>query len=212
MPSNPPHPNPAILAENSSKTRQASKAETRRLLMAAGRELFAEKGFTETYAGEIAQRAGVAVGTIYLHFGDKEGLLREILLEAANEIYARVQQVYLDPPADMQALARAHIEAILQYVEENHRLAGFVIEMILSRHPAAVPMIDRAVGQVEEGIRLGAQYGVYRQDIDPRLAAHAEVYMNLGLLAWWAEDPTRASREAVIETLTKFRLSGIHAR
>ena len=75
MLTNDPLQNTTLTRPNSSKTRQDSKAETRRLLMKAGRDLFAEKGFTETYAGEIAQRAGMAVGTIYLHFGDKEGLL-----------------------------------------------------------------------------------------------------------------------------------------
>ncbi len=204
--------NSASRKQGNRKTRQASKAETRRLLMAAGRALFAEKGFAETYAGEIAQRAGVAVGTIYLHFGDKEGLLREILLEAVNEIHERVKQVYQKPSADMQELAWGHIEAIVQYVEENYCLAGFVMNLILARHPAAMPMIDQAIGQVEQSIREGTRYGIFRQDINPHLAARAEVNMNLGLLAWWAEDPSRATREEIIDTLTKFRLSGLHTK
>lgn len=49
-------------------TRQQNRAETRTLLLQAGLELFVEHGYETTRAVEIASRAGVAVGTLYLHF------------------------------------------------------------------------------------------------------------------------------------------------
>jgi AcrR family transcriptional regulator len=193
-------------------TRQANKAGTRRTILKAAEALFSTHGFEETRAEQIAREAGVAVGTIYLHFGDKEGLLRQILLEAADELNQRVAQVYQNPPADPQVLARAHVETIVQYVEEHESISGFVLGLMLSRRPAARPMLERAVEQVEQSIRQGQEQGIYRQDIDPHLAARAETQMNLGLLAWWAEDPHRASREEIINTLAKFRFSGLHVQ
>jgi hypothetical protein len=35
--------------------------------------------------------------------------------------------------------------------------------------------------------------------------------MNLGLIAWWIENPALATRAEIIDTLVKFRLSGLHA-
>ena len=202
-------PAPPLLNFNQ---RQLNKLETRKLLLDAGLELFVEHGFEQTHAIAIAQKAGVAVGTLYLHFGDKEGLLSEILLQAALELHDRVLQVYLNPPADPQMLARAHIEAMVEYIEENQKQARFLLGYAVQHNPVSARVIDQMVAQIEQSLRFGAEQGVYRSDIDPALAARAEANMNLGLLAWWTEDPRRASREQIIETLTKFRASGLHVR
>jgi len=192
--------------------RQASKAETRNTLLRAALELFVEKGFEETPASEIAQQAGVAVGTIYLHFGDKEGLLNAILENLADTIYSRVREVYQKhPAAPPEVLARMHIEQIVQYAEENQKLAPFVLSYALSRHPVGVMMIDSIVSQVEESIRQGQATGIYRTDILPPLAARAEAYMNLGLISWWIEHQDVRAREEIVDTLVKFRLSGLSA-
>jgi AcrR family transcriptional regulator len=192
--------------------RQLNKLETRRLLLDAGLELFVEHGFEQTHAIAIAQKAGVAVGTLYLHFGDKEGLLREILLQAARLLHERVSQVYQNPSPDPEMQARAHIEAMVQFIEENQQEARFMLSYALQRNPVSAGVIDSIVAQIEQSLRLGAECGVYRSDIDPALAARAEANMNLGLLSWWTEDPRRASRDQIIDTLTKFRASGLHIR
>jgi AcrR family transcriptional regulator len=197
---------------HSRNLRQTQKAKTRHTIMKAAKELFSRQGIEETRAEEIARRAKVGVGTIYLHFGDKNGLLRDILLEAADDLYQRILQVYQSPPTSPLQLARAHVEQLVRYIEENGRISGLVLGLIISGHPSAVPMLNRAVEQVEKHIIDGQEKGIYRQDINPQLAARAETQMNLGLLAWWAADVGRASREEIIDTLAKFRLSGLYTQ
>jgi AcrR family transcriptional regulator len=193
--------------------RQASKLETRNSLLQVALELFVEKGFEATRASEIAQKAGVAVGTIYLHFGDKDGLLSSILVDLADNIYIRVKEVYeKHPSARPEDLARMHIEQLIQYAEENQKMAPFVLDYALSRHPAGAKIIDFMVSQIEENIRQGQAAGVYRADIIPLLAARAEAHMNLGLISWWIEHHDIIAREDVVDTLVKFRLSGLYAQ
>jgi len=200
----------ATTAQDHPHIRQLNKAHTKRAILKVAEELFSSQGFAETRAEQIAQKAGVAVGTIYLHFGDKNGLLREVLLGAVEELHGRVLKVYQNPALDPFAQARAHVETLVQYVEEHERLASFVLNLMMSGHPAARPMLDRGAELVEGSLRQGQEQGICRRDIDPRLAARAESRMNLGLLAWWAEDPGRASREKIIDTLAKIRFSGLH--
>jgi len=191
--------------------RQVSKLETRNCILQAALELFIEKGFEAACASEIAQKAGVAVGTIYLHFGDKDGLLSAILVNLADDIYTRVREVYeKHPSAPPEDLARMHIEQIIQYTEENQKIAPFVLSYALSRHPVGAKMIDFMVSQIEENIRQGQAAGTYRNDILPPLAARAEAHMNLGLIAWWIEHQETISRADVVDTLVKFRLSGLY--
>jgi len=63
--------------------RRAERAAlTRRAILAAARDLFVSRGYTPTTVAEIAERAGVAVDTIYATIGRKPALMRE-LVEAA---------------------------------------------------------------------------------------------------------------------------------
>lgn len=60
--------------------RRRKQARPRELL-AAARDLFVEKGFAATRTDEIAQRAGVCKGTLYLYFDSKEDLFTELIEE-----------------------------------------------------------------------------------------------------------------------------------
>ena len=60
--------------------RRAEKAqETRRRIIEAARELFVADGYGATNLQDVADRAGVAVQTIYFTFGNKRALLKELV-------------------------------------------------------------------------------------------------------------------------------------
>src|SRR6478735_11478001 len=66
------------------KTSRAEKRRlTRRRIVAAAAELFLDQGYGTTTLDQVAIRAGVAVQTVYFHFGNKATLLKEALDEAA---------------------------------------------------------------------------------------------------------------------------------
>src|SRR5882672_10771760 len=59
--------------------RQAQRRET---ILAAALDEFSTSGFAATRLDDVARRAGVAKGTIYLHFSDKEALFQELVRSA----------------------------------------------------------------------------------------------------------------------------------
>lgn len=61
--------------------RVARRAGTREVIVAAATELFAAKGVTSTSIDDIAERAGIAKGSIYYNFGSKAGLVEAVLGE-----------------------------------------------------------------------------------------------------------------------------------
>ena len=63
----------------SSSRRQAQARETRRSILAAALELFVAGGYAATTISAIAERAGVALPTVYAVFGSKRELLRQLL-------------------------------------------------------------------------------------------------------------------------------------
>jgi AcrR family transcriptional regulator len=64
-------------------TRADQRRLTRRRIVAAAAELFLDNGYGVTTLDQVAARAGVAVQTVYFHFGNKATLLKEALDVAA---------------------------------------------------------------------------------------------------------------------------------
>jgi hypothetical protein len=69
---------PKALASN----RAERAAERRGAIIEAALDEFVARGFTATRIDDIASRAGVAKGTIYLHFKDKESMFEELIRTA----------------------------------------------------------------------------------------------------------------------------------
>jgi AcrR family transcriptional regulator len=69
-----------------------STVESRRDLLAAGREVFSEFGYVEARTEEMVARAGLTRGALYHHFGDKQGLFRAVLEEIQVELAAEINR------------------------------------------------------------------------------------------------------------------------
>lgn len=69
-----------------SPSQQDRRDATRGALLAAGRLLFAERGFADVPADEIVRSAGVTRGALHHHFGDKRGLFRAVFEQLEDEI------------------------------------------------------------------------------------------------------------------------------
>src|SRR4030095_2557623 len=86
----------AKAAPPSSKTakpptnRAIRAAERREAIVAAGLEEFVARGVAATWLDDVARRAGVAKGTIYLHFKDKEALFEELIRTAIVPLVTRL--------------------------------------------------------------------------------------------------------------------------
>lgn len=75
----------------SARRSQAERSETTRTaLLAAARELFAERGFAKTGREDIAERAGVTRGALYHHFGSKQEIFRAVVEQLEQELTDRV--------------------------------------------------------------------------------------------------------------------------
>src|ERR1700760_3027558 len=105
---------PAIPVDSLSANVNRNPDKYQRILDAAV-AVFAEKGFFSSRVADIADRAGVADGTVYLYFKNKE----EILMTAINTAFdgfmslARTELKKLADPAErLRRLAFLHLEAM----------------------------------------------------------------------------------------------------
>ena len=103
--------------KTSGGTAVAGHDETRRQLLEAAGEVFAEAGFRNATVREICRRAGANIAAVNYHFGDKEALYAEVLRyshEKAMEKYPLLGDV--GPDAPPQKKLRAFIYSLLRRI------------------------------------------------------------------------------------------------
>ena len=151
-----------------SKPRQ----EKRVRIVDAAVQVFAEKGFRGARISDIARAAGVADGTIYLYFRNKEDLLLTIFEEKVGEILVRLH---------------AALEGVSDPLDRIRAFAGFHFHQ-LRTHPALAQVLQVELRQssrflrdyrpeklwqyldVFDGLlREGQAAGALRDDLDPFL-------------------------------------------
>ncbi|MBV8912799.1 MAG: TetR/AcrR family transcriptional regulator [Acetobacteraceae bacterium] len=120
--------------------------QTRQLILRAALDSFLERGFEGTRMADVAARAGLAKGTLYLHFADKQALFEFVLRELISEPLAAFRAV---PPLAGDS-ARAVLERLvlplLRDLERSGRAA--VLRLIITeggRFPELAAMHRRLV-------------------------------------------------------------------
>src|SRR5690348_12841370 len=86
-------------------------------IVAAALELFVERGFAATKLADVARRAGVTKGTVYLYFDSKEALFKAVVRETIVPVIAQGEAL----AREFTGTASALLERL---VREYWRLVG----------------------------------------------------------------------------------------
>jgi len=168
------------------------KQETRRRIIESARKLFADKGFEQTTTRDIVADAGIAAGTLYNYFPTKESLAMTLIIEAldgAAEDFASTRRC----DESLEESLFAHVNAGLWRLAPHRRYLAEVLETALS------PFAERSPGGEAERLRLGHLETVGQLiagRAPPGAPAHSALTMHLywtlylGVLAFWANDPS----------------------
>ena len=101
-----------------SRKTNADKSEaTRGALIAVGRELFATRGYANTFTDEVADQAGVTRGALYHHFRRKEDLFRAIYGDVERELMEKIMTRIAPSGVRLDAWERLRVgvEAFLEF-------------------------------------------------------------------------------------------------
>jgi AcrR family transcriptional regulator len=112
--------------------RQARQSERREAILAAALEEFSVRGFAATRLDDVAQRAGVAKGTIYLYFRDKESLFQELVRAMLSPLVGVIEAAPLrDLP--VRTVAEMIVDVFVNEIYGTRRKD--VIRLILAEGP-----------------------------------------------------------------------------
>lgn len=152
-------------------TRRGRVEEKERAILAAARAVFVKHGFDRARMAEIAKKAGVAEGTIYLYYKTKTDLMQAVVLQFWDGITggaARAVEAGAPTFDQLRALADYHLTMMLrdrEFVELEVILRNTGVEPIASERTT----LKRYVAHFDAVFRRGQDRG--------DLAADAEVWM-----------------------------------
>jgi AcrR family transcriptional regulator len=160
-------------------------AERRQAIIEAAMEEFISRGFAATRLDDIAKRAGVAKGTIYLHFKDKESMFEELIRTAIVPVVGRMHG-----PLPAGASVRDALEAFaLTFIKEiaTTRRADLVRLIVAEgpRFPAIADFYYReVVSKGLVGMRAMIELGIARGEIkNEGLAKYPQIVVAPALIA-----------------------------
>ena len=154
-----------MLIPSPSPVRQRRKQARPQELLNAALELFVEKGFAATRSEEVATRAGVSKGTLYLYFPSKEELFKAVVRSNISALIAEGQRIADQFDGSSAQLLRLLMHTWWQRVGDTHAGGIFKIVIAEARNfpDLAQFCIDEVVlpahrlisGTLQRGIDLG---------------------------------------------------------
>ena len=130
-------------------------------ILQAALQCFTEQGVAATTIEMIRERAGASIGSLYHHFGSKDGIARALFLDAMEAYHEQLWR-RLDQVSTAEAGVRALVSSYIDWVADNPDLARFVL---YSRGY----LVKQAAGaelEVDSRARLSRLWAFFRPFID----------------------------------------------
>ncbi len=160
-------------------------AERREAIVAAAMEEFIVRGFAATRLDDIAKRAGVAKGTIYLHFKDKESMFEELIRTA---IVPLVGRMHSPPPlgGSVRDAIEGFVRIFVQEIASTRR--GDIVRLILAEGPRFPAIADfyyrEVVSKGLAGMKAMIELGIARGEIrEKNLARFPQIVIAPAMIA-----------------------------
>ena len=155
--------------ETRPETRRRRKAERPQEILEAAFAEFSRNGYAVTTLDQIAERAGVTKGTIYVYFENKEHLFISMVREITKAGFDTVHGMFETHEGSTADLLRAQFSFIYQHIVEDRRRRE-VLRMLIAEAPRFPELADRyhqeilrpCLDMLRQAIRRGMDRGEFR--------------------------------------------------
>ncbi len=171
-------------ARSGPTAREARSLERRQAILDAALEEFSARGFEATRLDDVAKRAKIAKGTIYLYFRDKESLFQELIRDMLTPIIGTIQNVgAIEAP--LAVLADRLVDMFVREVFETRRKD--VIRLMITegrRFPKIAEFYYREVlSHIIAAVRAILRRAAARGEVSAALADFPQILVAPGLVA-----------------------------
>jgi AcrR family transcriptional regulator len=182
------------------------------ILNAAG-EIFARYGFKKASVEEIARRAGVGKGTIYLYFENKEALFEAIIrlsnARSVAELEAAVHQA-ATPEGKVRAFIQCKFEQNARVGREHRLLLEPLFELGVQATPLLPEMLKKEAAVLERVLTEAVAQGAMAIQ-DPHQVSMGLMELMMGLTVKLLTQAPDASLKAAVDTFFEVFICGLAA-
>ncbi len=207
---------PATRKRTRSKRREGASSDKRERILKAAIRVFARKGFYSTRVSEIAKAAGVADGTIYLYFKNKDDVLISIFQDRISQLLTVLSDA-INGSASFEEKVHVVVDVQLGLLGGSRDLAEVVTvnlrqsSRLLKQFGA--PLFGKYLETVAAVFEEGQAQGAVRADLNARVLARALWGALDAIALGWAlgagdEQMMRRSGHQVADTF----LNGVRSR
>jgi AcrR family transcriptional regulator len=119
--------------KGTARTRKLKPAERRQVILDAALSVFAERGFEAARLDDVAAKAGVAKGTLYLYFDDKEKLFEEVVRGAVSPVLQRLSTLAATPDLPIDKVLETLFSVFEKEILGTNR--KFLLRLIIAEGP-----------------------------------------------------------------------------
>ncbi len=183
------------------------------ILRAAGK-VFARRGYFNSKVADIAREAGVADGTVYLYFKNKDDVLISLVDQLMDEFISegRAQLARLsDPREKLLKLARMHLGALGR---DRHLAVVFQVELRQSTkfmERISTTKMAEYLGLIRSAFEAGQRQGIFRKDLNPKVVAKITFGALDEMATNWILSQRRYDLESFADTVIDVLFRGILA-
>ncbi len=161
-------------AKKANGAKPAGVTDKREAILRAGVKVFARNGYFNSKVADIARKAGIADGTVYLYFKSKDDILHSIFDRAMEGFIAEGRKELLsiaDPVAKLRRIAELHLERL---GADRDLAIVFQVELrgsIKFMREFSAAGFAEYLNIIRETIAAGQAAGAVRRNVKPIVAA-----------------------------------------
>ena len=192
--------------------KQLEKDARRKMILDCAAAVFKQKGFAESTIGDIAEKAQIAKGTIYLYFKSKADLYFNLTKPAIENLSRRLKKIAADKSTPPESRVRSLIDAVYDfyaldrdayYLITNYRSADYQSLFPKERLKVLERIMRSNLKQMELVIEEGIRKGLFT-DMDPYSGAVIFWSSFIGIVKFQENRMMPGKKDYRKETLAQF--------
>ncbi len=166
--------------------RERMREQTAAAILGAAEEVFAQQGLTTAHMNDIAAKAGVAVGTLYNHFKDRDALLLALLTWRRGQLIERMDE-FLDQPSsgDFRTDLTGMVKTMGGFFEQNRRFQDIMHRLEVGLSSGQFPETATCAPEMKKEMHLRLEKlikrGIKQKALRAELADYYP-YLLMGIL------------------------------
>jgi AcrR family transcriptional regulator len=191
--------------------RKRERENRKNAILKAARKLFFDKGFRQVTVENIAKKAELSKGSIYLYFNSKEEIYSQILLNDIDKFHERVADILQHSSGASDALVRL-TEIYVDFFLNDRELFRILMNFMLHNNDMNLPedindhlikTTNRTISIIEQVFKFGIEKGEFPPEINLRMNRNAIWGLLNGIISLHLFTGKESKREEVIRSTIK---------